>query len=238
MSLVFDIIIILAAVAAIYRGISKGFIKSVMHFASIIIALVCVYYFTQPVATWIGEQFVNDSVTSITENALGGIINAGSERLDIETVLADRPAALTEIAQRFSCDLDELTQYYNSALSNESTDTAITNLSAKIAAPAADAISSVLAAILVFVAAMIACAIVTWALDLIFKLPVLKQLNKVLGTVFGILSAALTVWVLANISVGLIGALESVRADLFNESVIDHSIILNFITENDFLLIK
>ena len=238
MSLVFDIIIVLAAIAAICRGISKGFIKSVMHFASIIVALVCVYYFTQPVAAWLGEQFVSDSVTSITEESLGGIVNAGSERLDIDTVLSDRPDALTEIAERFSCDLDELTQYYKGFLANESTDTAISELSAKIAAPAVNAISSVLAAILVFVAAMLACAIITWVLDLIFKLPVLKQLNKVLGTVFGLLSAVLTVWVLANISVGLIGALESVRADLFNDSVIEHSLILKFITENDFLLIK
>ena len=235
MSLIIDLIIILAAVAAVYNGISKGFIKSVMHFASLIIALICVFTFTGPLATWLGDTFIDGNVSDITENSLNAIVTAGTEHLSIDQILSDRPDALTEVASRFSCDLDELAGYYNEFLSGLADGDAIDALSKKIAAPTADAISTVAAATIVFITALLICGLITYILDLICRLPVLKQLNTFLGSLFGIGSAVVTSWVIANLSVGLISALESIRGDIFNESVITGSIILKFFFDNSLI---
>ena len=236
MSLIIDLIIILAAVAAIYLGISRGFIRSVMHFASLILALVAVFLFTSPVAAWLNNSFIESGVSDIIEDSLSGIVSAGENSLDISKIFSDRPEPLNEIAAKFGCDLDELEAYYNNFLSSGTESEALGDLSGKIAAPTSQAISNVLAAIIVFIAAMLILRLITFILDMVFRLPVLDKLNKFLGLLFGIGSAVITSWVIANISVGLISAFESVNGEIFNQSVIDGSIILRFLYNNSLIL--
>ncbi len=236
MSFVIDLIIIAVAVTAVWHGIAKGFVKSGMRFASIIIALVCAFSFTAPVSVWLEETFVKERVSSLTEDTLDSIVNAGTERLNIDEVLSDRPEALSNLAERFKFDISDIEEYYDEFLANLTQSDALDALSEKIAAPTSSAISTVCAAIIVFLAALIACAIATWLLELLCKLPVLKQLNKALGGLFGVGSALLCSWAIANISVGLINALETIRPDIFNESVITGSFILKFFVDNSLIL--
>ncbi len=236
MSFVIDLIIIIVAVTAVWHGIAKGFVKSGMRFASIIIALICVFSFTTPVAAWLEESFVKQRVSSLTEDTLGSIVNAGAERLDIDEVLSDRPESLSNFADRFKFDISDIEEYYNDFLTNLTQSDALKALSDKIADPTASAISTVCAAIIIFLAVMIICAIATWLLELLCRLPVLKQLNKLLGGLFGVGSALLCSWAIANISVGLINALETIRPELFNETVITGSFILKFFVDNSLIL--
>lgn len=236
MSFVIDLIIIVVAVTAVWHGIAKGFVKSGMRFASIIISLICAFSFTTPVAAWLEEAFIKERVSEVTEDTLGSIVNVGTESLDIDEVLSDRPEALSNFAERFKFDISDMEEYYNDFLTNLTQSDALKALSEKIAAPTAGAISTVCAAIIIFLAAMIVCAILTWLLELLCRLPVLKQLNKALGGLFGIGSALLSSWTIANISVGLTNALETIRPDIFNESVISGSFILKFFVDNSLIL--
>ncbi len=236
MSFVIDLIIIAVAVTAVWHGIAKGFVKSGMRFASIIIALICVFSFTSPVSAWLEDTFVKQRVSAVTEDTLGSIVNAGAERLDIDEVLSDRPEALSNFAERFKFDISDIEDYYNDFLTDLTQSDALRALSEKIAAPTASAISTVCAAIIVFLAAIIVCFIAAWLLDLLCRLPVLKQLNKALGGLFGVGSALLCSWAIANISVGLINALETIRPDVFNETVITGSFILKFFVDNSLIL--
>ena len=238
MSLIIDIIILLAVAASVYRGVSKGFIRSAMHFVSLIIAIVCVITFTEPLAEWFGEQFINNSVSQIAEDSLNSIVSAGTENFRIDKILSDRPEALVSLSEKFSCNLDELSSYYSETLKNLAPSEAIKELSQKIVATTASSIGSILSAILIFVAALLICKLITHILDLVFCLPVLKQLNKFLGLIFGIVSAAVTAWIFANAAVGLINAFEAIRGDIFNESVITNSFILKFFFDNNLILIK
>lgn len=236
MSLIIDLLIIIAAVAAIYLGIVRGFIKSVMHFASLILALIAVFVFTAPVSNWLNETFIEERVSSITEESLTGIVDAGVEHLKLQKVLEDRPDALVDVTERFSVDIDELVSYYSEFLIDLAESIAIDELAIKLADPTAAALSSVLAAIAVFAAAMIVLKLLTWILDMICRLPVLNKLNTFLGFLFGVGSALVTSWVIANMSVGLITAMESINGDIFNQSVIESSIILRFFYNNSLIL--
>ncbi len=236
MSFVIDLIIIAVAVTAVWHGIAKGFVKSGMRFASIIIALVCAFSFTAPVSVWLEDTFVKEHVSDVTEETLFSIVNAGAERLDIEEVLSDRPEALSNFAERFKFDISDIESYYNDFLANLTQSDALEALSEKIAAPTSSAISTVCAAVIVFVATLIVCAIIAWLLELLCKLPVLKQLNKLLGGLFGVGSALLASWAIANIAAGLINALQTIRPDIFNEAVITGSFILRFFVDNSLIL--
>ncbi len=238
MSLIIDIIILLAAAAAIFRGASRGFIKSVMHFASLIIAIICVITFTEPLSQWFGEKFINTSITQIAEDSLNSIVNAGTENFSMDKIFSDRPEALISLSEKFSCNLDELSEYYSKTLQSLSPGDVIKELSRKIVSATASSIGNILAAIAIFIAAMLICKLATYVLDLLFCLPVLKQLNRFLGLLFGIVSAVVTTWLIANAAVGLVNAFGAIRSDIFNESVISNSFILKFFFDNNLIMIK
>lgn len=238
MSFIFDLIILVIALTAICHGISKGFVKSGMRLVSVILALVFVFTFTTPLSAWIEEKFVKERVSDFTQQTLDSIVNAGSEDIEIDEVLNDKPEALSNFAERFKFDISDIEDYYNNFLSNLTRPDAIKALSEKIAAPTSASISTVFAAIIIFVATLLICFIAANLLDLLCRLPVLKQLNKILGGLFGVITALLSSWAVANISVGLINAMQTIRPDLFNDSVITGSFILKFFVDNSLILFR
>ena len=236
MSLVIDLLIIAAAAISVYFGITKGFIKSVMQFASLIIALIAVFVFTAPVSDLLYKSFVEKEVSNITGEALTGIITAGEEHLALDKIMTDKPEALTEITDRFSVNIDEIISYYKDSLKSLAESDAVGELADAIAKPTAEAVSTVVAAILVFVVSMLVLALITFILDSICRLPVLRRLNTFFGFIFGLGSALVSAWVIANVSVGLINALEAINSEMFNETVISGSFILRFFYNNSLIL--
>ena len=237
MSLVIDIILILAAVAAIYLGIVRGFVKSVMQFASLILATAAVMLFSAPVSAWLNETFISDKVSEFAEESLEGVVGDSEIVFDIHRLLGDSKPVLDGIAERFSVNIDALIEGCEAELASLTEKEALSKLSRAVAEPASIAISDVAAAIIVFVAALIILAILTYVLDLICRLPALEKLNTFLGFLFGVASAAITAFVLAKISIGLISSLEIVNPTVFNSTVIDGSLILRFFVNNGLILL-
>ena len=155
MSFIIDLAILAIALTAVCHGISKGFVKSGMRLASVILAIVMVFSFTAPLSSWIEETFVKERVSNLTEDTLSSIVNAGSEHLEIDEVLNDRPEALSKFAERFKFNVSDIEEYYNDFLSNLTRSDALKALSEKIAAPTAASISTVCAAIVILIAVSI-----------------------------------------------------------------------------------
>ncbi|MCI8388590.1 MAG: CvpA family protein [Clostridiales bacterium] len=238
MSLIIDIIIILAAVSAIYLGIMRGFVKSIMSFLSLILAIVATVIFTAPVSQILSEKYIDSWVNDIVKSSIVEIVSAGEQQLELSKIMTDKPEALVLVAARFGCDIEKIDEYYNDALAGKTDSDAINELAGYIASPTAETISNVVAAILVFIAALIALNLITFILDLICRLPVLNTLNTLLGMIFGIASALLSAWVISNIAVGLIRALSAINTGVFNDTVISSSIILRFFYNSGVLLFK
>ncbi len=236
MSLIIDLIIIVAAVASIYLGLQRGFIKSVMSFLSLLIAIAAVYVFINPVSDWLNERIVSSRVDAIVENSLESLINAGEQQLGLSKLFDDRPDALVEITERFNFNIDTVDDYYRTQLASLPESEAFDELVHHIAEPTATAISDVAAALGIFIAALIVLHLVTFILDLICRLPVLRTLNRALGFLFGVGSALVSSWVISNIAVGLINAMNSIDSSMFNQSVIDDTIILRFFYNNSLIL--
>lgn len=237
MNLIIDLIIVLSAAAAIYLGVSRGFVRSVMHFASLILALIAVFVFTNPVSAWLNNNFIKSGVSDIIENSLSALVFDSDNGFTMPDIFSERPAALDDILERFGVDFDNIKKYYtDNASSSQDDSDAINFISEEIAYPASKAISNILAVIIVFIAAMVVLWLITFILDRICRLPVLRKLNKFLGLLFGIASAVITSLVIANISVGLIQAFESINGNIFNESIIERSIILKFFYNNSLII--
>ncbi len=238
MSLIIDLILVLVAAAAIYLGVSRGFVRSVMHFTSLLIAVAAVYFLTQPFSVWVNQTFIDGKLSTEVESAISSIISAGEEKLQLSMVLGERPEALEDIAKRFDVKLDDIEQHYTANLSGFADSDAIEDISDKIASPAEKAISNIIAAIVIFLGTLIILKFIVFLLDLLCHIPGLKHLNKLLGLVFGICSAFVSLFIVANLTVGLIHALESVNSNLFNDEAINGSFILRLLTDYNLIFVK
>jgi len=238
MSLIVDLVIIAAAIGCIYFCISRGFVRSVMGFVSILVAIVVAFLFSSKLAVWIDESYLRKCTTHIAVNAIDSIVSAGTDKIDISKVLADSPDTIAEFASRFGFTAEELQEYYKEALTDLSTAAATDKLAEYIARPTSKAISFATAAIVLYLGTLLALKLLTFMIDLICHLPILDTLNTILGALFGIGSALLMAWMISNLSILLINALEAVKPEIFNPAVIDSSIILRFFYEHSLLLFR
>ena len=231
MSLVFDLVILAVCVTAIVLGAKRGFIKSVMGVCTLIAALCLAYAFTPTLAGYIRtsaplvniSESIGDTIKSLSRTEEGGY--------NLEKMFDDMPDAFQQILHRYGADEHELA---GEIVTEEAATEAVVDALAKdIADPVVNVISRVVAFLAIFVAAVVVLKLLTLLLDLLFQLPVLKTANTMLGLVVGIVIAFFWIMVLCPLSITLIRALSSISPDLFNESVIENSVILSIFENNN-----
>ncbi len=232
MNFIFDGILLTVSVAAVFFGAKRGFIKSIMGICTLIAALFVAFAFTPTVAEYIEDvPAVREISEGITETIQSLTKNDGPT-YDLQRLFGDMPDSFKQILDRYGADVSKLAAAVTPH--PEADITAVDQLADMIASPVVDAITGVLAFLLLFIAAVIALKLVTWILDLIFQLPVLKTANTMLGFVVGIFSALVWVWILSALSVIFIRAMSSVSPAYFNETLIENTVILKFFADDNF----
>lgn len=230
MSLVFDIIILAVCVTSIILGAKRGFIKSVMGVCTLIAALCLAYAFTPTVAGYIRNSEPIKNISESISDTIKSLSYTDDGAYDLEKMFTDMPDAFRQILDRYNADDGLLTETVPPL--TDATEAVVDTLATAIADPVADAISNVAAFLAIFIASVAVLKILTWLLDLLFQLPVLKSANAMLGFLVGIVIALVWAWILCPLSITLIRALSSISPELFNESVIEHSVVLSFFEEN------
>ncbi len=233
MSFLFDGILIFIIATVIIVQTRRGFIKSIMHLGSLIASLFVAYAFTPALAAWLNTKvFLGKISAGIAETLKSLTVNADG-RFDLDKLVSDEPGAFTQILERYGIEMDSIKGQLDGVV--DQAESAVNDLANTIAADVSYAISSVLAFIGIFAVAMIALSLITALLDVIFRLPVLKTANTLLGAILGVICAVLFANLFSIISVELIGALESVDPTMFNQDVVDKSILLKFFANNSLL---
>ena len=230
MSLVFDVIILAVCVISIVLGAKRGFIKSVMGICTLVAALCLAYAFTPTVSEYIRNTDAMGNISESIGDTIKSLSRTDEGGYDLEKMFSDMPDAFRQILDRYNADDSVLAETVSpDAAASES---AVDTLANAIAEPVAHAISNVAAFLLIFIASVAVLKLLTWLLDLLFQLPVLKTANTMLGLLIGVVIALFWAWILCPLSVTLIRAMSSISPDLFNESVIENSVILSFFADN------
>ena len=230
MSLVFDIIILVVCVTSIILGAKRGFIKSVMGVCTLIAALCLSYAFMPTVSTYIRNSEIIDNISESIGDTIKSLSRSEEGGYDLEKMFADMPDAFQQILDRYDADDNALAE--SIPPENSATEDVVDSLASTIAAPVADVISNVTAFLLIFIASVAVLKLLTWLLDMLFQLPVLKTANTMLGLLVGVVIALFWAWVLCPLSITFIRAMASISPELFNESVIDNSVILSYFADN------
>jgi len=224
MSLAIDAVILFAAVFIIWAGTSKGFIRSVMGLISAGASLFAAYAYAPVLAVYVKEKFLTGRIADgIAETLRSLAFDTSTDLYDMDRLAADLPEPFIGILDRYGINIAEFSYKLRGLTGCD--ENAVYNFAEEIADPTSSVLASVISFIVIFIGVFIALSLVTSLLDLIFRLPILKSANMVLGFLFGCAEAAVVAFVLAVVLSVLVTALGSIDPAMFGEDVVGETMI-------------
>lgn len=197
--LIVDIILVLTLTIHAIIGIKKGLIKSVLSFFSWSVCLIIAILFAKHIANWINSMYnfaglfgnkIANGLTS-SNNFFTLAINTFSTK---EELVAAIPNNINGLVKQIIKIV-----FTNSNVNMESTDT-IGNVTGE---SLGSLIVIVITAILIFIILRIAVLLISKILEKLTSGKVFGTINKLLGCVFGVLQAGITILTFNFILIGL-----------------------------------
>ncbi len=222
MGIILDVIVVVIFAYIVYKSYKRGLISSVMGLAKGIVSFIAAYSFADRVGEFFCEKFMSGAVSGNINQAIMSLSKTEEGVYNLSKLFSDMPDALSQILTRYGADTELLGQY--TANLTAGTEENVATVADIIARPVALSLSTIIAFILIFVLVFVLLSVVTIFLNAVFKMPVLKSANKILGMFFGIAEGAIIVILLSSIFVALQGSLVSLDSNLGN--IVDSSHIV------------
>lgn len=171
-----------------YLGLKKGFIKMVFSLVSTIAALLIAMLFSPVVA---GMMKNNEAIVGFFDEKISAVVDFTSEEAEEET----------ESKQESLIDSLPLPKTFkDSLLENNTLDNYVAmqaeNFEQYVCRQITNVIINAIAFVVTLLLAIIALALLCRALNLLAKLPLLKQINAAAGLAAGAAEGLLLVWIL------------------------------------------
>lgn len=222
MNFVFDLILAVIMIAIIFSSYKKGFVASVLSLASVVISSVCAWIFHYPLAEYISTNFISSPII----NGLNSKISSFSADGDLDKMLLEMPEGLKKFLSDVGADPETIREGFESA--GISSGEYIQSIATDLGSSLSHAFSVGIALLAIYIVVYTVCIIASFAINSIFKLPILKQANKLLSLCFGIAGALLFAWLFSQCSVRLFDGLMVLDPVNFDPSVLKSSFLINF----------
>ncbi len=224
MSILLDVIIIAIFALTVFFAYKNGFVKTAVSAISFILAIAITAAFASPLANYIKNTEMAGEIKVAVTDAITGSLPEQSEsaenidRAKIEEYLDSHPEIFDKLPDFVGFDKETLLEWYDEATAGgEDLQNSIKeNLAAKSAEKIVDIVSTILAVILLFIAAQIILAVAAFILNRVVSLPVLRTANKGLGVALGIVLAILRISLFCFVMNLLIGNAEYINSDFIN----------------------
>lgn len=209
-ALVLDVVIAAIFIISIFRCVRQGFIKSTSAILSIVLTIFLMFAFNDGINSYLTESDFGVGINEkITESLVKNGFNAdgGNETQDLglpeflEPIILDAQQKVGETA--------------NSLLET-------------VAEGVTAAVINVISILLLYILVKVLLFVILRILNLIFKLPLLKSINKIAGLGIGVVNALFIVYILCA------GLIWFGPADI--ASIIDDTFITHYFYNNNLLL--
>ena len=189
MAYLLDILLVALFALCVWLGWRRGFIKTVSGLIALVVAVLVASVLSGPIANAVYSTAVEPVVlTTLEEQFTTEALPAATE---IDTALEKLPAFVTGLLKAGEMDSGAaILEKVNAVAAGETVARAITD---RVITPIVLPLLQMLCSVILFIVAYLLAAIVLRLLDVVAKLPLLKQLNNLLGVVAGALTGA--VWV-------------------------------------------
>lgn len=173
---------------SVVLGYFRGFIKTILSMAAVVLCVIVAKEYCDAVAAWLSRTYVHPALVSAVSNAISTNLSGGAQ-----AILNAVPGAVTQAASAAGVSVSALVEGISTA--------DVTPVAERIATAAEQTMLGGLLQAAAFVALFLAlrllAGILIFIIDIAFKLPVLKTVNRAVGAVFGALKGV--VWVLVGI---------------------------------------
>jgi len=217
MSVILDLLIILIISVTLFLVVKKGFVKTVLEFASVICAVVF-------------SKIFSATLSEVYYNGLFGNISEKTSEIVKELLEND---GLKEV---FETDyLSRLLGKYAPDFSDKINGEAVADATMRVTENLIGLLSYALAFITIFVFTIIAFKIISVLAGGVFSLPVLRFINKTLAYVLGVVLGIIYVMIFIAIVQIMMPFLMSMYPDVFNPGVIKSTVLFDYIYSLEWL---
>ena len=221
MSIGLDLVILIVFVLFILLGVHRGFVRSAAHFLGAVIAAALASAFGGMLAQWVFQTMFRDA---LVERVNESIVSLGLNNVSaaMENVLSSLPDFIRRALEGAGVTAATL----EGTLAGKTGQAA--ELVADSLAPVFIGFLKVLAVLVLFLLFMMAVRVLADLLGKVFYLPGLRQLNGLLGGVFGFLLAFVSVWIVVS-AIQVFTPMLAAEAQADLETMLDRSILAGFI---------
>lgn len=192
-----DIILAAILIITVIIGKKRGFISMVSGLISFVGALFCAERFAFILDEFLSRRVFTPWMTSLVEKALNSTNEVSTDALQHSV------EAITGTAEKLGIKFEGLTI---PDIGEVMTETMQNTVQESIVSPIAEKLSSVTAHVLLFLLAYIILRLILRGISLIFRLPLLKEVNTIVGVVTGVILGLAYMWAgaqLLNVVTGI-----------------------------------
>lgn len=201
MDYILDIVIILCFAVCVFTGYKRGFVKALTGLVSNLISVIAARILSAQLAPQVYSNYfeknfadnLTEKVASLSGNASAQIDSALSSIPGISGFMTvagvDQASAVDNVAKQI----------------NEGGVSAVDALMTNIVSPVATFMIRVVIFVIAFVVCLLVMKLLSFLLNKLAKLPVLKQFNKSLGFVFGVFEGLILVAVVSAVMLLIAG---------------------------------
>lgn len=237
MSILLDVTVVALLAVTVYLGFRRGFVKTVMGAVGFLVALAVAVAFAPTLKAEVMKSRVATNVKVYAEEAIEKLLD-GEEKEDYDELFDNENKSSVELMLD-SFGLGEKYESFKDSYNewkDENTETIKANLVNYLSETAIDVGALIISFIAIFVLARLLLRLAEWLLDRFCDLPVLKQANKLLGIVAGVVLALFRVYVFCWLFGQLIPVAEVFGLEFLASANTESTLVFGFFAENNLLV--
>lgn len=221
MSIVLDAVALIIILVVAFITMKRGFVKSIIGLASLVLTLLIVSVCSKPVATFVYDSVIDKSI----QNSIVKQLDENDQKNNdaVNSVWNSLPKFLTNAAQNSGVTTDSIGSIIKS---NDDNAVIAQNFSQNVVRPSAISILTFSVNIILFIVLTILFRLLSKVICKLFKAPVLKQVNKALGLVLGVLKG-IVIASLVCVAVSYIVSFSKNDYVFLNSEVIKNTIVFS-----------
>ena len=229
MAYILDGAAILVVLLAVFIGYHRGFVRSLIQLVGLIAAAVIAAVLSTGIAALVFDSFISDGLTETISTKIQAT-DTSSAAESVQQALQELPAPIVHALEQYIGTPHEIVSGLEGSLSGSAQAVAETVVKS-VVRPVAVALLRFLVFFILFILLMIVVGLVAKLVNGLFKVPVLKQVNGVLGAVVGVVQGILFLFVAVTV-LQLVTASTSADAAVSSKDVED-SILVGFMADHN-----
>lgn len=221
MAYIIDIILIAVFAFTVAFAIKKGFAKIVLNLAATVLSYIAAYVLGKPAA----ELLYDKAVRGMIEKSLAEKIEkspAGDVITQTKALIESLPEGLLKLAEKMGFNTTAAVESVNKAnITSSEISIAVTD---SVLKPMVIVLLTILCSIIIFIVASVIFGFLAKLINKVFKMPLVKNVNRLLGGVVGIIQGIIILLVICSVFYFFGGLFGGKMAEY-----IDSSLIVKFI---------